>query len=923
MVKLRRSKYLFVESEGFMTKGWHFIDHEGTFVLQNPQYINYLYFPLLNEKGLVSSISPLLNGDIKTGQNSFLTLPVSIEDLHNNRSARNFWLKINDREIWSVTGNSAKQTANRFTEDEDDVSLTAGILWHRITRINKGLGLRAEITNFVAVKDNVELMKVKLINIGENSLSLSPTAAIPIFGRSADNLRDHRHVTSLLQRAKCVEDGVVVKPTMTFDERGHRPNTISYGVFGVEGDGTSPIGFYPDIETFIGEGGTLDWPSAIIDGNLAPVSAGTIVLGFEALGGIQFRPIQLRPNEETSYILLMFIDADQLDTQRLTGEYGSIQKFDEALKHNNENWLERISTLNFTTNDSQFDNWLRWVTLQPILRQQMGNSFLPYHDYGRGGRGWRDLWQDVNASLLMGQKELAETLGDYFAGVRMDGSNATIIGANSGEFTADRNNISRVWMDHGLWPLSTVNFYINQTGNLEFLLKDQKYFKDSLSHRAKQKDNQWSEDLGNVVRSEDGEIYQGSILEHILIQHLTAFYHVGDHNCILLEDADWNDALDMANQNGESVAFSAFYAGNLKILGDLCQALSRKGIKSVELAEELTLLVEPYMDSVDYQSPRQKQARLQNYFDRVSHNVSGKKVKVEVLDLSQDLYKKAEWLTTHLRNKEWINNADGTGWFNSYYNDSGLRLDGVDGDQVRMMLSGQVFSVMYAIATKEQMRKIVQSADKYLFDKSVGGYRLNTDFLEDVEEFGRVSGFAFGHKENGSMFSHMAMMYAYGLYRRGLVKEGWKVLKNVYDYCNDFSTSKIYPGIPEYINSRGRGMYPYLTGSASWLLLTLLTESYGVRGVLGDLIIEPKLMAEQFSLDGIASVQTSFAGKALKITYLNPNRLSYGKYNLDRVDVNGETLCDHCEESAHQFKRDFIDDLPNHCDIMIYLTEKH
>ncbi len=78
--------------------------------------------------------------------------------------------------------------------------------------------------------------------------------------------------------------------------------------------------------------------------------------------------------------------------------------------------LKKISTLRFVTNDNQFDNWLRWVTLQPILRQQMGNSFLPYHDYGRGGRGWRDLWQDVNAALLMGNKDLADTLSGYFAG---------------------------------------------------------------------------------------------------------------------------------------------------------------------------------------------------------------------------------------------------------------------------------------------------------------------------------------------------------------------------------------------------------------------------------------------------------------------------------------------------------------------------
>ncbi|MBG0770574.1 MAG: cellobiose phosphorylase, partial [Anaerolineaceae bacterium] len=213
-----------------MTKGWHYIDHEGTFVLPGPDRISYLYFPLLNETGMVSSITPMLNGDIKTGQNSFLLLPVSAEDLHNSRSARNFWVKINGKEIWSATGNSAAQTIEKFSDDQEEVSLAAGILWHRITRANQRIGLTAEITNFVAKDDNVELMKVKLINTGDKPLTIEPTAAIPIFGRSADNVRDHRHVTSLLQCIKCEENGVVVQPTMTFDERGHEPNTISYGV---------------------------------------------------------------------------------------------------------------------------------------------------------------------------------------------------------------------------------------------------------------------------------------------------------------------------------------------------------------------------------------------------------------------------------------------------------------------------------------------------------------------------------------------------------------------------------------------------------------------------------------------------------------------------------------------------------------------
>ena len=102
------------------------------------------------------------------------------------------------------------------------------------------------------------------------------------------------------------------------------------------------------------------------------------------------------------------------------------------------------------------------------------------------------------------------------------------------------------------------------------------------------------------------------------------------------------------------------------------------------------------------------------------------------------------------------------------------------------------------------------------------------------------------------MFSHMAVMYANALYRRGKVREGWLVLEGIYRHCQDFAASRMYPGLPEYISERGRGMYPWLTGSASWYLLTLLTEVFGVKGDLGDLILEPKLVAAQFDSQGDA-----------------------------------------------------------------------
>ncbi len=471
-------------------QNWRFVDDAGTFTLENPHHTRYLYFPLVNEAGLMSSITPLLHGAVNTGQNAFLLMPVSAEDLHNTRSARNFWVQVQDKGIWSATGNSAAQTTQTFEPDAAErVTLQAGLLWHTITRENDQLGLRADITNFAPLGDDqVELMKVTLTNISHQPLHLTPTAAIPIYGRSADNLRDHRHVTSLLHRIRTHRGGVLVRPTLSFDERGHTLNRITYAVLGAEADGTAPVEFFPVMEDFVGEGGTLDWPQAVVQPGCRGVTAGQTFDGYEAVGALRFRDVILAPGDSAHYVLILAILPEHASADDLLAAYGSAAQFDAALAECRSHWQSKADILTFCTADPTFDNWMRWVTIQPVLRRLYGNSFLPYHDYGRGGRGWRDLWQDCLALLLTEPGEVPYLLHSYFAGVRFDGSNATIIGAAPGEFLADRNNIPRVWMDHGAWPFLTTQLYIDQSGDLAFLLKEQTYFKDAHIHRAQAQD---------------------------------------------------------------------------------------------------------------------------------------------------------------------------------------------------------------------------------------------------------------------------------------------------------------------------------------------------------------------------------------------------------------------------------------------------
>ncbi|MGM0507927.1 MAG: GH36-type glycosyl hydrolase domain-containing protein [Fusobacteriota bacterium] len=895
-------------------KKWEYIDKKGTFKLENPELSSYLYFPLTNEAGMMSAITPDLHGDIKADNNTFLLEPTSVEDLHNSNSSRNFWVSIEGEEIWSATGNSAKQKTYKFgNQDTEKVVMRAGFLWHQVVRKNSKIGIKSEVTNFVPANDDkVELMRVTLSNISDEDLKITPTAAIPIYGRSADNIRDHRHVTALLHRTNIKEYGVEVKPTLSFDERGHQVNEIKYGVFGADESGKKPESYFPVMEEFIGEGGSLDWPKAIVNGKKGDYLPDDKIDGYETVGGLQFEKITLKPGEEKSYIIAMGIDEDNT-FEKIEEKYLSSDKFEMKLGSNIEYWDSKLSSAEFVTGDSDFDNWMRWVTLQPILRRIYGCSFLPHHDYGKGGRGWRDLWQDCLALLLMEPEGVKETLYNNFGGVRIDGTNATIIGNKPGEFIADRNNISRIWMDHGAWPFLTTKLYLDQSGDLEFLSEKQTYFKDAHIMYGQKLDKNWTIKDGNKQKSSNGEIYEGTMLEHMLIQHLVSFYNVGEHNNMRLEGADWNDGLDMADENGESVAFTAIYGSNLLEMANLLEVLKDKNNTSkIEIMEELLIMIDTKMGSdskkTNYDVVSDKREVLNRYL-KSTQGISGKKVKISIDDLIKDLRKKGNWVINHIRKNEWIKNKDGQEWFNGYYDDDGERLEGDNPLGVRMTLTGQVFNIMGDVATDSQVEKIIDSANRYLKDETVGGYRLNTNFKEVLSNMGRVFGFAFGHKENGAMFSHMAVMYGNALYKRGFSEAGFEVLDSIYQHTNDFEKSRIYPGIPEYINEKGRGLYHYLTGSASWLLITVINQMFGVRGKLGDLVLDPKLLNKQFDEDGKAKIKTIFADKNIQVIYNNSKNLEVSEYKITDVKINGKKVNFEIKDGITKIKRKSIEDL--------------
>ena len=892
-----------------------FIDKNGTFKVAKAEDTSYLYFPIAGEKGLKASVTPNLSGDSMIDQETFLLEPVSVENLHNNKNGRNFWLYMDNGKVWSAVGNSADQESKKFTLSQDESSVTAGFMWHKASRYSNDYKISSEITSFIPVDANVEIMSVCIKNESPEPKTITPIAAVPIYGRSADNLRDHRNVTSMLHRIKTIDEGVLVTPTMSFDEKGHRMNHKTYYVVGVDECGNAPKGFFPTVESYIGEGGSFAKPRSVYRQETG-VAAGYAVDGKEAVGALRFAEVKLGYNESIVYTIMIGVTEDVAEIKSLVNRFKTSEDVTKELEATKKYWLDKVN-VGFKTGDKAFDEYMQWVAFQPFLRRVYGCSFLPYHDYGRGGRGWRDLWQDCLSLLFMEPTDVRKMIVANFGGVRMDGSNATIIGEGLGNFIADRNGIARVWMDHAYWPLKTLLLYINQSGDYDILKEQVPYFKDSIVHRGTIVDKKY-QNSENKQLTVDKEIYVGSIIEHLLVQNLAAFYEVGEHGALRLRGADWNDALDMAEVSGESVAFSYAYVGNLRNLAKLIMDYSTKeGIDTISIAEELIVLINSYIRSD--KTIASKREILENYMKLVDGDISGKQSIITVASLGDTINKMAEDFANHLNSNEWIDGKENEGWFNSYYDNSKRKVEFFDeaDEKTRMMLTGQVFAIMGNVAKDDQVKKITKAADRYLYKGEIGGYRLNTDFAEVKSDLGRMFGFAYGEKENGAVFSHMSVMYANALYQRGFAKEGYKSLKALFDASMNFGVSHIYPGIPEYFAADGRGKYPYLTGAASWYLLTMITEVFGVRGNGGNLQIAPSLLKEQFDENDQAKIELNFADKRFEIIIENPDKKDFGSYKIKAAYLNESKLP--VNDSQLIITRDVIERLENNNNIRVVL----
>lgn len=797
------------------------------------------YFPLFNVNGFKSTITPNLLGDIKFDYHHYVTEPISELGLYESLG-RHVIIFINN-EHYYLSGKGSKQ-------QDDLVEVTYGPIYQTVKRSNSIYQI--SVKSFVPYNHDVELHQVNYRNISNQKQNLKVIAAPLLYGRSLDNLFDHRHVTSLLNRASVIKGGILLKPTLSFDERGHILNDTSY-YFLTNSSNLTIDGYYPSYDEFV-DGGSMLYPKGLNN----KYQVGAKVEGYETLGGVSYEEITVEPDQEISFYMAFGITKQNevFDLDKLCEANFNVMFEESSIFY--ENYFKNIR---FSFRDNKTSDFLNFIEVQPVLRRMFGNSYLPHHDYGKGGRGWRDLFQDLLFMIINFDRSVRPLLINNFKGVRIDGSNATIIGNKPGEFKSDRNNITRIWSDHAVWPLLAINDYINYFNDYDVLMEKETYFDDQFTHLTKQTKDNFSKD--NLLKSQNG-VYEGTILEHLILQNIVGSFNLGEKGFIRLEDADWNDGLDMASKRGETIAFTHFYINNLKIIIKYL-----KKYETVELFSELGQLI--LSDEPN---------KLSFFLDEVA-DFKGEKKVFETLLLIEKINQHINLLIGNLKNNAFMTN----GVLQSYVDNDGNFLD-----QSTISLTGQAMALLNKTLTTTEASKVAEITKKHLYNESIGGFHLNENFEEIKMNMGRAYGFRYNHKENGAIFSHMALMYAYGLYNYGLTSYAHEATYALINQAMK-DDSNIPLGIPEYFTEKGQGKYFYLTGSATWLLKVLKEKIFGLEMIDGKLIIKPQMLASDF-INGKAVITTKIFNNLVKVEIYNQNNLDYRDYQISKIVVDGKVI---------------------------------
>ena len=391
--------------------------------------------------------------------------------------------------------------------------------------------------------------------------------------------------------------------------------------------------------------------------------------------------------------------------------------------------------------------------------------------------------------------------------------------------------------DDPLWMILSVSAYIKETGDWSIL--DAKVPYDNDKSKAK------------------------SMLDHLTV----SFYHIvnnlGPHGLPLAMRADWNDCINLScfsDTPGES--FQTYTNPKFKAEGGYS-----KVAESVFVAALFTYVGPNFVGILNHLGKKDEAAKAQAEIDKM------KKVMMD-----------SAW--------------DGN-WFMRAYDAYGKKMGSHECAEGQIFIEPQGFAIMSDI-DKDATKKTLAAIDERLNTKH-GLVLNNPAFSKYYVEYGEISTYPGGYKENAGIFTHNNAWIICAAAYAGEGNQAFKYYSEIAPAYTE-ETSDIHKTEPyvygQMIGGKdagsdigqtgknfGQGKNSWLTGTAAWNMVAISQYILGIQPDFDGLKVDPSIPS---SWDGFTATRL-FRGAKYNITIKNPGHVCKGVKSMivDGAAVEG------------------------------------
>lgn len=360
--------------------------------------------------------------------------------------------------------------------------------------------------------------------------------------------------------------------------------------------------------------------------------------------------------------------------------------------------------------------------------------------------------------------------------------------------------------------------------------------------------------LDEAVPFDNQEGSEVSLFEHLRISFNHVIENLGPHMLPLIGRADWNDCLNLNCFSWDPN--ESFQTTENKTEGSKAESLMIAGL--------FVVCGRDYVELCQQIGKNEEAQRAQRFIDQMVEAV-----------------KKHGW--------------DGE-WYLRAYDYFGNKVGSKENEEGQIFIESQGWCTMAGIGLEDGMVEKSLNSVKERLDCEHGIVLNNPAFTKYVVEYGEISSYPAGYKENAGIFCHNNPWVIIGETVLGRGNYAWDYFRKICpSYTEEHSAlHKVEP----YVYSQmiagkdaarpGEAKNSWLTGTAAWNYYAITQFILGIKPAYNGLEINPCIPSEWKQYN----VKRKFRGANYDITIYNPNGVCKGvkSITVDGQDIEGQVV---------------------------------